>query len=80
MSFNIVVCVKQVVDPDTPSAAFKIDQTNLSVKPAEGIPPVVNGYCENAVEAAKERVRKRQLQRTLEKQRKQKLTKRKRKG
>tara|TARA_Y100000817_G_C16808482_1_gene523121 strand:+ start:173 stop:979 length:807 start_codon:yes stop_codon:yes gene_type:complete len=52
MSFNIVVCVKQVVDPDTPSAAFKIDKANLSVSPAEGIPPVVNGYCENAVEAA----------------------------
>ena len=52
MSLNILVCVKQVVDPDTPSAAFKIDQDNLSVIPADGIPPVVNGYCENAVEAA----------------------------
>ena len=52
MSFNIIVCVKQVIDPDTPSSAFKIDKTNLSVIPANGIPPVVNGFCENAVEAA----------------------------
>ena len=52
MSFNIVVCVKQVVDPDTPSAAFNINHDRLSVIPADGIPPVVNGYCENAVEAA----------------------------
>lgn len=52
MAFNIIVCAKQVIDPDTPSAAFKIDRDNLSAIPANGIPPVVNGFCENAVEAA----------------------------
>ena len=52
MSFNIAVCAKQVVDPDTPLSGFQIDSTALSIIPAQGIPPVVNGYDENAVEAA----------------------------
>ena len=49
---NIVVCVKQVMEPDTPISAFVIDEVEKKVVPAQGIPPVVNGYCENAVEAA----------------------------
>ena len=49
---NIVVCVKQVMDPDTPISAFIVDEAEKKVIPAQGIPPVVNGYCENAVEAA----------------------------
>ena len=52
MSFNIAVCAKQVVDPDTPLSGFRIDSSTLSIIPAQGIPPVVNGYDENAVEAA----------------------------
>ena len=52
MSFNIAVCAKQVVDPDTPLSGFQIDSSALSIIPAQGIPPVVNGYDENAVEAA----------------------------
>ena len=52
MSFKIVVCVKQVMDPDTPSSAFIVDETEKRVVPSQGIPPVVNGFCENAVEAA----------------------------
>ena len=49
---NIVVCAKQVVDPETPASAFRIDPDSRSVVPAAGIPPVVNGFDENAVEAA----------------------------
>jgi len=49
---NIVVCAKQVVDPETPASAFRIDPEAKRVLPAAGIPPVVNGFDENAVEAA----------------------------
>ena len=52
MSIKILVCVKQVVDPETPTSAFKIDPDSKRVIPAIGIPPVVNGFDENAVEAA----------------------------
>ena len=40
------------MDPDTPISAFIVDEAEKKVIPAQGIPPVVNGYCENAVEAA----------------------------
>ena len=52
MSINVIVCVKQVMDPETPSSAFRIDPDSRRVIPAPGIPPVVNGFDENAVEAA----------------------------
>ncbi len=52
LSLNIAVCAKQVVDPDTPVSGFQVDSSALRVIPAQGIPPVVNGYDENAVEAA----------------------------
>ena len=52
MPINIVVCAKQVVDPETPASAFRIDPDAKRVLPAAGIPPVVNGFDENAVEAA----------------------------
>ena len=52
MALNIIVCAKQVVDPETPASAFRIDPDTNQVVPAQGIPPVVNGFDENAVEAA----------------------------
>ena len=52
MSVNIVVCAKQVMDPETPASAFRIDSDAMKVVPAPGIPPIVNGFDENAVEAA----------------------------
>ena len=52
MPINVIVCVKQVMDPETPASAFNIDADAKSVVPAAGIPPVVNGFDENAVEAA----------------------------
>lgn len=52
MAINIIVCVKQVMDPETPASAFNIDSDAKRVVPAQGIPPVVNGFDENAVEAA----------------------------
>ena len=52
MGINVIVCVKQVMDPETPASAFKVDADTNKVIPAQGIPPVVNGFDENAVEAA----------------------------
>lgn len=49
---NIIVCVKQVMDPETPASAFAIDSDAKRVVPVPGIPPIVNGFDENAVEAA----------------------------
>ncbi len=52
MTINIMVCVKQVVDPETPTSAFKVCRDSKRVIPAIGIPPVINGFDENAIEAA----------------------------
>ena len=48
---NMVVCVKQVIDPEAPPASFKIDAaTNKAVM--QGAPPVIDPYGEYAVEAS----------------------------
>ena len=52
MTPRIVVCAKQVVDPETPLSAFEIDPSLMRVASAPGVPPVVNGFDENATEAA----------------------------
>lgn len=49
---NIVVCVKQIQDPEIPPAKFKIDPESNKVIPPEGVPPVINPFDEQAVEAA----------------------------
>ena len=49
---NMIVCVKQVVDPEAPPASFKIDTDSNSVVPPSGVPPVISPFDENAVEAA----------------------------
>ncbi|MFQ5872279.1 MAG: electron transfer flavoprotein subunit beta/FixA family protein [Dehalococcoidia bacterium] len=49
---NIIVCVKQVPDPQMPMASFKIDPATNKLIPSPGIPPVINGYDEQGVEAA----------------------------
>ncbi|HZA24665.1 MAG TPA: electron transfer flavoprotein subunit beta, partial [Dehalococcoidia bacterium] len=52
MPISIGVLAKQVIDPEMPLAAFKIDPSAKRVVPPANIPPVVNGFDENAVEAA----------------------------
>lgn len=52
MPVRICVLAKQVVDPEMPAAAFRIDPEARQVTPPPNIPPVVNGFDENAVEAA----------------------------
>ncbi len=49
---NLIVCVKQVIDPEAPPASFKIDPTANKVIPPPGVSPVVSPFDENAVEAA----------------------------
>ena len=49
---NMIVCVKQVLDPEAPPASFKIDASTNQVMPPSGVPPVISPFDENAVEAA----------------------------
>ena len=49
---NIIVCVKQVLDPEIPPAKFKIDPEAKQVIPPPGVPPVISLFDERAVEAA----------------------------
>jgi len=49
---NIVVTVKQVLDPEAPPSVFNIDPEAKRVVPAAGVPPVLNPYDDNALEAA----------------------------
>jgi len=48
---QIVVCIKQVPDPEGPVDAFKVDSDAKRIIPV-GIPPVINPFDENALEAA----------------------------
>jgi electron transfer flavoprotein beta subunit len=49
---NIVCCVKQVLDPETPPRVFKVDEAAKQVVPAPGIAPVISQFDQIAVEAA----------------------------
>ena len=49
---NMIVCVKQVLDPEAPPASFKIDPAANKVVPPAGVPPVISPFDEQAVEAA----------------------------
>jgi len=49
---NMIVCVKQVIDPEAPPASFKVDAASNKVVPPPGVPPVISPFDENAVEAA----------------------------
>ena len=49
---RIIVFAKQVMDPETPQSSFRIDEAAGKVVPVPGIAPVVNGFDEQATEAA----------------------------
>jgi electron transfer flavoprotein beta subunit len=49
---NIIVCIKVVTDPEAPASTFKIDTEGRHVIPGQGVPPVLNPYDENSLEAA----------------------------
>ena len=48
----MIVCCKQVIDPEAPPASFKVDTAGNKVVPPAGVPPVISPFDENAVEAA----------------------------
>ncbi len=49
---NMIVCCKQVIDPEAPPASFKVDALSNKVVPPSNVPPVISPFDENAVEAA----------------------------
>ncbi|MCX6012398.1 MAG: electron transfer flavoprotein subunit beta/FixA family protein [Chloroflexi bacterium] len=49
---DIVVCVKQITDPEAPPASFKIDPEAKKVIPAPGVNQVISPFDEQAIEAA----------------------------
>jgi electron transfer flavoprotein beta subunit len=49
---NVVVCVKQIIDPEAPPSSFKIDVEARRVIPPPGVPLVISTFDEYAVEAA----------------------------
>lgn len=52
IKMNVIVCVKQIPDPEAPPASFKIDPAANRVIPASGVSPVISPFDEQAVEAA----------------------------
>lgn len=52
MPVDIIVCMKQVLDPEAPVSAFKIDPESKRAVPAQGTPPVLSPFDENALEGA----------------------------
>lgn len=49
---RVIVCVKQVMDPEMPTSSFKVDRENKEVIQPPGTPSVVSTFDENAIEAA----------------------------
>ncbi len=49
---NMIVCVKQVLDPEAPPSSFKIDPATNKLAPTTSVPSVISPFDEQAVEAA----------------------------
>ena len=49
---NIIVTVKQVADPNIPPSHIELDPEGKRIISPFGVPPVMNGYDANALEAA----------------------------
>lgn len=52
MPLHLICCAKQVPDPETPAASFRVDPTAKKVIPAAGIAPVISPFDEQGVEVA----------------------------
>ncbi len=48
---NIIVCLKQVPDPEAPPSVYRVEPDNKHIS-CRGAPPVISTYDENALEAA----------------------------
>ncbi len=49
---NILVCIKQVIDPEIPSSSLRVDDGKGRLVSNHDIAPIINGFDENALEAA----------------------------
>ena len=49
---NMIVCVKQVLDPEAPPSSFRIDPATNTLVPQTTVPAVLSPFDEQAVEAA----------------------------
>lgn len=49
---EIIVTIKQVPDPEAPKENFRIDENSKQILNPSNADPVINGYDENAIEAA----------------------------
>jgi electron transfer flavoprotein alpha/beta subunit len=49
---DIIVAIKQVPDPEAPKESFRIDASAMKILNPANVDPVINGYDENAIEAA----------------------------
>ena len=49
---NIIVCMKQVLDPEIPLSLFHIDTEAKQAIQPKAMPPVLSPFDENALEAA----------------------------
>ena len=52
MALHIIVTAKQVIDPEMPTSAYSLDAAGPRVVTPSTFLPVVNGFDENALEAA----------------------------
>jgi electron transfer flavoprotein beta subunit len=50
-AIRIVVCTKQVPDPEAPASSFRVNSETRSIT-GEGVPPVISPYDESALELA----------------------------
>ncbi len=49
---DIIVTLKQVPDPEAPKESFRIDDVAMKILNPANVDPVINGFDENAIEAA----------------------------
>ena len=52
MSLNIIVCIKQLIDPETPIENLTIDEQSKDIRTIDDKALITNGFDLNAVEAA----------------------------
>jgi len=54
MTLHIIATAKQVIDPESPVSAYQLDRErkSITVDPTKKIPPIINGFDENGIEAA----------------------------
>ncbi len=52
MALHIIVTAKQVSDPEMPISAYRLDAAGPRVVTPATFQPVINGFDENALEAA----------------------------